>query len=154
MKAECPLRRVSCSPVMSHPTRLYTNTPSARPTPCVPFTAIVCALRVVTVISRLRACARCAPLHEPPFCSSRRLRLRTKHFLFFTTFSFNSPFSVPVLAFDFGLATWVQPSHSASPCSSSVPGANLVLARGLFFLPLSLAVCQTWGHGRWYKRSG
>ena len=41
------------------------------------------------------------------------------------------PFSVPVPAFCFGLATWVQPSHPASP------------------LPLSAAVRQFWCHDRW-----
>ena len=77
---------------------------------------------------------------------------------------FNFPsFPIPVLALYFVLATWVQPSHPASPRPSSVSGANLVLThRLLSFLPLSAAVryctalyCtvrQFWCHGRWYGR--
>ena len=49
--------------------------------------------------------------------------------------------NLPVRALYFRLATWVQPSHPASPRPSSVPGANLVLAhRLLSSLPLSAAV--------------
>ena len=68
---------------------------------------------------------------------------------------FNFPsFPIPVLAFYSVLATWVQPSHPASPRPSSVSGANLVLThRLLSFLPLSAAVRQFWCHGRWYERS-
>ena len=50
-------------------------------------------------------------------------------------------FPIPVLALYFVPATWVQPSHSASPRPSSVSRANLVLTRRLMsFLPLSAAV--------------
>ena len=46
---------------------------------------------------------------------------------------FNFPsFPIPVLALYFFLATWVQPSHPASPHLSSVSGANLVLTHRLF----------------------
>ena len=46
----------------------------------------------------------------------------------------------------FGLATWIQPSHPASPHPSSVPGANLTLAHGLLSsLPLSAAVHAGFG---------
>ena len=49
--------------------------------------------------------------------------------------------NLPVRALYFGLATWVQPSHPASPRPSSVPGANLVLTHRLFSsLPLSAAI--------------
>ena len=52
-------------------------------------------------------------------------------------------FPVPVPAFCFGLATWVQPSHPASLLPSSASGANLVLTHRLFSsLPLSAAVRQ------------
>ena len=45
---------------------------------------------------------------------------------------FSSPsFPVPVLALEFGLSTWVQPFHSASPRPSSVPGANTLLTHVL-----------------------
>ena len=64
------------------------------------------------------------------------------------------PFPVPVPAFCFGLATWVQQSHLASPLPSSVSGANLVLThRLLSSLPLSEVVRQFWCHDRWYERS-
>ena len=64
-------------------------------------------------------------------------------------------FPVPVLAFQFGLATWVQSSHPASPRPSSGPGEKLVLThRPLSSLPLYAAVRQVWGHDRWYERSG
>ena len=50
-------------------------------------------------------------------------------------------FPIAVLALYFVLATWVQPSHPASPRPSSVSGANLVLThRLLYFLPLSAAM--------------
>ena len=51
--------------------------------------------------------------------------------------------NLPVRVLYFGLATWVQPSHPASPRLSSVPGANLVIThRLLSSLPLSAAVRQ------------
>ena len=65
-----------------------------------------------------------------------------------------TPFPVPVFALYLGVATWVQPSHPASPRPSSVFGANLVLTRRLLSsLPLSAAVRQFWCNGRWYERS-
>ena len=55
---------------MSHPSRSYTlKTSSARPTPCVPSTAIVRTLCVATAISRPRARARFLLL----LCCRRRL---------------------------------------------------------------------------------
>ena len=55
-------------------------------------------------------------------------------------FSFPS-FPIPVLALYVVLATWVQPSHPASPRPSSVSGENQVLTQRLLsFLPLSAAV--------------
>ena len=99
---------------------------------------------MATVISRPRGRARFLIL----FCRRRRrsalprrLRLRANNSLLSVTFLF-PPFPVPVLALYFGLATWVQPSHPASPRPSSVSGANLVLPTGSFLssLPLSAAV--------------
>ena len=67
----------------------------------------------------------------------RRLRIRAKNFLLNFLLQHYS-FFCPRSSFGFGLATWVQPFHPASPRPSSVPGANLVLTHGLlFFLPLS-----------------
>ena len=51
--------------------------------------------------------------------------------------------NIPVHTLYFGLATWVQPPHSAPPRPSSVPEGNLMLAHGLLSsLPLSAAVLQ------------
>ena len=133
---------------MSHPSRSYTlKTSSARPTPCVPSTAIVRTLCVATAISRPRARARFLLLlscRRRLSALPRRRRLRAKIFercfSFLRLFQFPS-FPIPVLALYFALATWVQPSHPASPRPSSVSGANLVLThRLLSFLPLSAAV--------------
>ena len=66
------------------------HTLSVHPTPCVPSTAIVLILCVVTVISCLRVCAlffvslcrrRCRP------ALPRRLRLRATNFLLFVIYS-------------------------------------------------------------------
>ena len=63
--------------------------------------------------------------------------------------------NLPVRALYFGLVTWVQPSHPASPRPSSVTGENLVLTHRLFSrFPLSAAVRQFWHRDRWYERSG
>ena len=128
----------------SHPSRSYTlKTSSARPTPCVPSTGIVRTLCVATAISRPRARARFLLLlcrRRRLSALPRRLRLRAKIFLLRDFFNFPS-FPIPVLVLYFVLATWVQPSHPASPRPSSVTGANLVLThRLLSFLPLSAAV--------------
>ena len=79
---------------MSHPSRSYTlKTSSARPTPCVPSTAIVRTLCVATAISRPRARARFFLLlcrRRRLSALPRRLRLRAKIFLLSATFSFFS----------------------------------------------------------------
>ena len=76
----------------SHPSRSYTlKTSSARPTPCVPSTAIVRTLCVATAISRPRARARFLVLlcHRRRLSAlPRRLRLRAKIFLLSATISF------------------------------------------------------------------
>ena len=141
----------------SHPSGSYTlKTSSARPTPCVPSTAIVRTLCVATVISVLvhvlhssfRSVAGGATLLclAASVCAPRL----PSYLWLFVSF----PFHVPVLAFYLGLATWVQPSHPASPRPSSVSGANLVLThRLLSSLALSAAVRQFWCHDRWCERS-
>ena len=114
----------------SHPSRSYTlKTSTARPTPCVPSTAIVRTLCVATAISRPRARARFLLLPCRRWRLSalpRRRRLRAKLFLNFPPFcDFQFPFfPIPVLALYFVLATWVQPSHPASPRPSSVSGGE------------------------------
>ena len=63
--------------------------------------------------------------------------------------------NLPVCALYFGLAAWIRPSHPASPRSSSIPGANLVLThRLLSSLPLFVAVPEFCRHDRWYEWSG
>ena len=63
--------------------------------------------------------------------------------------------NLPVRLFYFGLATWVQLSHPASPRPSSVPGANLVLTHSFMsFLPDSTAILQFWCHDRLCEWSG
>ena len=129
----------------SHPSRSYIlNTSSARPTPCVPSTAIFRTLCVATMITRPRVRARFLVLlcrRRRRFALPRRLRLRVNNFLLSVTFSITPPSLVPILALYFGLGTWVQPSHPASPRPSSVSEANLVPThRLLSFLPLSAAV--------------
>ena len=129
---------------MPHPSRSYTlKTSSARPTPCVPSTAIVRTLCVATAISRPRVRARFLLL----LCLRRRLsaplrrrRLRAEIFLLSTAFSiFLLPYPRSCLVLcsrDVGSAV---PPRVARP--SSVSGANLVLThRLLSFLPLSAAV--------------
>ena len=132
---------------MSHPSRSYTlKTSSARPTPCVPSTAIVRTLCVATAISCLRARARfllCSVVGGASLlylaavvCAPKFPKL----FLLSATFSI-SLLPYPRSCLDFVLATWVQPSHPASPRPSSVSGSNLVLThRPLSSLPLSAAV--------------
>ena len=52
-----------------------------------------------------------------------------------------SPRNIPVRTLYFGLATWIQQSHPASPRQSSVLAANLMLTHKLISsLPLSAAV--------------
>ena len=112
----------------SHPSRSYTlKTSSARPTPCVPSTVIVRTLYVATVISHPRARARFLVLlsrRRRRSALRRRLRLRVSDLYY-------PPFPAAVLALYFGLATWVQPSHPASPCPPFVSGTNLVLTNSL-----------------------
>ena len=139
----------------SHPSRSYTRKKSsARPTPCVPSTAIVQTLCVATITSRPRAHARFLPSlcrRRRRSVLPRRLRMRINIFLLSCDFFDFPPFPVPVLALYFVLATWVHPSHPASPRPSSVSGTNLVSThRLLSSLPLSAAVSQFWCHGRWY----
>ena len=109
----------------SHLSRLYTlKTPSARPTPCVPSTAIVRTLCVATVISRPRARARFFLLlcrRRRLSALPRRLRLRANIFLFSVTFSifplFLSPF-LPYILFSrrgFSRLTPRRPVHLPSP---------------------------------------
>ena len=129
----------------SHPSRSYTlKTSSARPTPCVLSTTIVWTLCVATAISRPRARAQFLILlcrRRRLSALPRRLRLRAKISLLCCDFFHFPSFPIPVLAWYFALATWVQPSHPASPRPSSVSGANVVLThRRLSFLPLSSAV--------------
>ena len=75
----------------SHPSQSHTlKTSSARPTPCVPSTAIVRTLCVATAISRPRARARFLLLlcrRRRLFALPRRLHLRAKFFLLSVTFS-------------------------------------------------------------------
>ena len=109
----------------SHPSRSYTlKTSSARPTPCVPSTAIVRTLCVAITISRPRVRARfllllCRRRHLSAL--PRRLRLRAKIFLLSATFSFFppslSPF-LPCILFSrrgFGRPTPRRPVHLPSP---------------------------------------
>ena len=113
---------------MSHPSRSYTlKTSSARPTPCVPSTAIVRTLCVATAISRPRARARFLLL----LCWRRRLsalprrrRLRAKLFQnvspfcdFFNFLPSLSPF-LPCILFSrrgFSRPTPRRPVHLPSP---------------------------------------
>ena len=63
--------------------------------------------------------------------------------------------NLPVRAFYFGLAKWVQPFPRALPCPSLIPGANPVLTRRLLSsLPRFAGVRQFWCCDRWYGRSG
>ena len=110
---------------MSHPSRSHTlKTSRARPTPCVPSTAIVRTLCVATVISRPRARAR----FLLSFCRMRRrcalprhLRLRANIFLLSATFSnFSlslSPFLPCILLSRRGFSrpTPRRPVHLPSP---------------------------------------
>ena len=124
-KADCPLRRVSCKPMTSHPSRSYTlKTSSARPTPCVPSTAIVQTLCVASAISRPPARARFLLLlcrRRRLSALPRRLRLRAKSFLLFATFSFFSPSLSPFLPCillsrrGFSHPTLRRPVHLPSP---------------------------------------
>ena len=112
---------------MSHPSRSYTlKTSSARPTPCVPSTAIVRTLCVATAISRPRARARFLLL----LCWRRRLsalprrrRLRAKFFQdvspcdFFNFLPSPCPF-LPCILFSrcgFSRSTPRRPVHLPSP---------------------------------------
>ena len=109
----------------SHPSRSYTlKTSSARPTPCVPSTAIVRTLCVATSISRPRARAqfllflcRRRRLSALP----RRLRLRANFVLLSSTFPIFplslSPF-LPCILFSrrgFRRPTPRRPVHLPSP---------------------------------------
>ena len=86
---------------MSHPSRSYTlKTSSARPTPCVPSTAIVRTLCVATAISRPRARARFLLLLCWRRCLSalpRRRRFRDNFSQNVSPFCdfFNFPLSLP-----------------------------------------------------------
>ena len=107
-----------------------------------------------------------ALLEAAPLCSTSPPSFARQNFpRCFSLRLFQSPsFPILVLALYFVLATWVQPSHPASPRPSSVSGANLVLThRLLSFLPLSAAVLyctvllyytvrQFLCHGRWYEQ--
>ena len=109
----------------SHPSRSYTlKTSSARPTSCVPSTAIVRTLCVATAISRPPARARfllllCRRrrLSAPP----RRLCLRGKIFLLSATFSCFRPSLSPFLPWilfsrrGFSRPTPRRPVHLPSP---------------------------------------
>ena len=78
-----------------------------------------------------------ALLEAAPLCSTSPPSFARQHFprcFSLRLFQFPS-FPIPVLALYFVLATWVQPSHPASPRPSSVSGANLVLTHRL--LPFS-----------------
>ena len=85
-----------------------------------------------------------ALLEAAPLCSTSPPSFARQNFPKCLSFQrlFQLPsFPIPVLALYFVLATWVQPSHPASPRPSSVSVANLVLThRLLSFLPLSAAV--------------
>ena len=87
IKAVCLLRRVSCSPTTSHPSRLCTlKTSLARPTPSVLNTTIIWTLCVATLISlSRRTCSiPCFFCHtKRRFALPRRLRFRVNNFLFF-----------------------------------------------------------------------
>ena len=110
---------------MSHPTRSYTlKTSSARPTLCVPSTAIVRTLCVATVISRPRARA----LFLDSLCRRRRrsalprrLRLRANNILLSVTFYIIplslSPFLRCILVSrrGFSCPTPPGPAHIPSP---------------------------------------
>ena len=91
---------------------------------------------------------------KAPLCSASPPPFAHQHFCPICDIFFHFPFPVPVLAFYFGLSTWIQPSHPASPRPSPVSRANLVLThRLLSSLPLSAGVRQFWCHDRWYERS-
>ena len=109
----------------SHPSRSYTlKTSSARPTPCVPSTAIVRTLCVATAVSRPRARARFLLLlcrRRRLSTLPRRLLLRANIFLLSTTFSVFppslSPF-LPCILFSrrgFSRPTPRRPVHLPSP---------------------------------------
>ena len=109
----------------SHPSRSYTlKTSSARPTPCVPSTAIVRTLCVATAISPPRVRARFLFLlcrRRRLSALTRRLRLRANIFLLSATFSFFSPSLSPFLPCilfsrrGFGRPTPRRPVHLPSP---------------------------------------
>ena len=115
--------------MMSHPSRSYTlKTSSARPTPCVPSTAIVRTLCVATAISRPHARARFLLfLLCCRWCLSalpRRRRLRANFFQnvspfcdFFNFLPSLSPF-LPCILFSrrgFSRPTPRRPVHLPSP---------------------------------------
>ena len=114
----------------SHPSRSYTlKTSSARPTPCVPSTAIVRTLCVVTAISRPRAHARFLLLLCRRWRLSAlpgRLFLRAKSFLLSATFPIFSRSLSPFLpCFLFSLRGFSRPTprrpvHLPSPGESGV----------------------------------
>ena len=124
----------------SYPSRSHTlKTSSARPTPCVPSTAIVRALCMATVISRSRARARFLVL----VCRRRRRsalprppRLRAYNFLLSVTFS-TIPLSLTpclpcilVSRRGFSRPASRRPAHLPSPgriwCSADIqPSARL-----------------------------
>ena len=124
----------------SHPSPSYKlKTSSARQTPWVPSTAIVRTLPVAIAILYLRTRARFLVLLCLAACvCAPRISLLCNN-------EHDPPFPVPVRALEFGLATWVQLSHSVSPRLSFVPGANLVLTHVLLsLLPLSALVQTVW----------
>ena len=113
---------------MSHPSQSYTlKTSSARPTPCVPSTAIVRTLCVATAISRPRARARFLFLHywrRRLSALPRRRRLRAKLFQnvspfcdFFNFLPSLSPFLPCILLSRRGFSrpTPRRPVHLPSP---------------------------------------
>ena len=91
--------------------------------------------------SRTCLIARFALSQVAPLCSTSPPAFASQNFPPLCDFFSFPSFPIPVFALYFVLATWVQPSHPASPRPSSVSGANLVLThRLLSFLPLSAAV--------------
>ena len=134
----------------SHPSRSYTlKISSARPTPCVPSTAIVPTLCVATMISRPRARAqflisRCRRGRRSAL--PRRLRLRAKTFLLFVTSSLISLSLSPFLPL-------VLVSRRGFSCPTPRRLSHLPSPEQIWCLLTGSSPSSPWCQDRWYKRS-